>query len=117
MRVQHAGIHTKTFIFTVLGCLDGDQVYTLLRAGQLHYPLQNNEICLKFILAPRLCEKLVGLIKKYELPFSSLKLEITETSYMDNPKQLIDTVKKLKNYGLGLYQCLYCVSNVNDNLK
>ncbi|MEG1914327.1 MAG: EAL domain-containing protein [Acidaminococcaceae bacterium] len=51
------------------------------------------------IYNPSLCDKLVALIKKYKLPPALLELEITETSYTDNQKQLIDVVHRLKSLG------------------
>lgn len=42
------------------------------------------------------------LLKKYNLTPDSLRLEITESAYMDNPSQLINVVKDLKNLGFCL---------------
>ena len=42
------------------------------------------------------------LLKKYSLTPDSLRLEITESAYMDNPSQLINVVKDLKNLGFCL---------------
>lgn len=46
-----------------------------------------------------LCEKLERLVAKYKLPPSALRLEITESAYMDDSKNLIDTVMRLKEIG------------------
>ena len=46
-----------------------------------------------------LCEVFDELTEKYDVPKNLLKLEITESAYMDNPKQLIDVVTKLRNQG------------------
>lgn len=51
------------------------------------------------IYNPNLCQTLKGLIDKYNIPINLLELEITETSYMENPSQLIETVIKLKELG------------------
>ncbi len=51
------------------------------------------------IYNPHLCENLRALIEKYRLPPSFLKLEITESAYMENPQQLISTVKQLRQLG------------------
>lgn len=48
---------------------------------------------------PDLCHKFLGLIKKYDLPCSLLRLEITESAYMEDPKQLIGIVKRLRSMG------------------
>lgn len=44
-------------------------------------------------------EYLNNLVKKYKLPSGILKLEITETAYMENSKQLIDIVNELRKSG------------------
>ena len=46
-----------------------------------------------------ICEVLDELTEKYDVPKNLLKLEITESAYMDNPKQLIEVVTKLRNQG------------------
>lgn len=42
---------------------------------------------------------LTGIIQKYGLPPSRLHLEITESAYTENPKQIIDTVAHLRELG------------------
>ncbi|MFR0839689.1 MAG: EAL domain-containing protein [Neglectibacter timonensis] len=42
---------------------------------------------------------LVHTVKKYGLPPSRLHLEITESAYTENPKQIIDTVNNLREQG------------------
>lgn len=42
---------------------------------------------------------LTGIIQKYNLPPSRLHLEITESAYTENPKQIIDTVAHLRELG------------------
>lgn len=46
-----------------------------------------------------LCNKFIKLIHKYDLEPSLLKLEITESAYMDNPRQLLEIMKKLQGFG------------------
>jgi len=46
-----------------------------------------------------LLEFLQGLIKKYELSTNLLKLEITESAYMENPHQLIAMVRAFRGNG------------------
>lgn len=48
---------------------------------------------------PRLCEILNGLLRKYALPKNMIRLEITESAYMQNPNQLISVVNELKWMG------------------
>lgn len=46
-----------------------------------------------------LCDKLGALIEKYQIPQRLLKLEITESAYMQRPEQLIGVVKELQKRG------------------
>ncbi|NLM01658.1 MAG: EAL domain-containing protein [Treponema sp.] len=48
------------------------------------------------IYNPRLPDILLALVKKYQIPIKYLRLEITESVYVENPKQLIETVKLLQ---------------------
>lgn len=51
------------------------------------------------LFQPDLADELLALLKKYELPTSLLRLEITETAYMDDPDQLIEASDKLRRAG------------------
>lgn len=46
-----------------------------------------------------LLDTLDSIIKKYNIPESLLRLEITESAYMDNPEQLIAMVNRLRARG------------------
>lgn len=46
-----------------------------------------------------LADTLVTIIKKYDLDPSRIHLEITESAYTENPKQIIDTVTVLRELG------------------
>lgn len=46
-----------------------------------------------------LCATLVALTDKYQLPRTMLRLEITESAYMEDPERLIGVVEGLKNAG------------------
>lgn len=48
---------------------------------------------------PQLCQLIVGLTKMHNIEPSLLKLEITETAYTDNPKQLCDVIIQLQEHG------------------
>lgn len=48
---------------------------------------------------PELCENLVKITRRYQLPTSLLKLEVTESAYTDNPEQLIMVIDKLHEAG------------------
>ena len=44
--------------------------------------------------------KILGdLVAKYDIPHKYLRIEITESAYMDNPEKLVDTIRELKNQG------------------
>ena len=51
------------------------------------------------IYDPAVCDTLTGLIEKYGLTPDLLRLEITETAYMENPDQLISVVGRLHKKG------------------
>lgn len=46
-----------------------------------------------------LCEEIRDMVQKYNLPTDLLKIEITETAYSENPRQVQEAVKKLHDYG------------------
>ncbi|MEG1706712.1 MAG: EAL domain-containing protein, partial [Clostridia bacterium] len=47
----------------------------------------------------KLCDDIYNLVKKYKIPPQYLKLEITESAYVQNPKQLIDLIENLREKG------------------
>ncbi len=47
----------------------------------------------------KLLDNINRIIEKYHIPESLLRLEITESAYMDNPDQLISTVNRLRERG------------------
>lgn len=42
---------------------------------------------------------LIRMMRKYDLPCSSMPLEITESAYTENPEQIVDTVGHLRRLG------------------
>lgn len=66
--------------------------------GDLPVPISVN-ISRADVYDPALTEILMGLAREHNLPPSCLRLEITESAYMNDPMQLIDTVKKLRQAG------------------
>lgn len=46
-----------------------------------------------------LCNIFFSLIEQYQLKPHQLKLEITESAYIDEPQHVIDAIKKLREYG------------------
>lgn len=51
------------------------------------------------IYTSNLVERLCSLTKKYGVPNRLLQLELTESAYTDNPKVIIDTIKRLHEQG------------------
>lgn len=52
------------------------------------------------LLKGSIAEKIISLIKKYDLSPDMIRVEITESAYMDNPQQLINEITKLQEYGV-----------------
>lgn len=55
------------------------------------------------LFQPDLVSDLMELVQKYGLTPSMLRLEITETAYMDDPEQLITASEKLRKAGFKLH--------------
>ncbi|MDD4691664.1 EAL domain-containing protein [Eubacterium aggregans] len=51
------------------------------------------------IYNPHLCDYLIALVDGYQLPHTMLKLEITESAYMQNPEHLMTVVQTLRDAG------------------
>ncbi len=54
------------------------------------------------IASLRLVDHFVKLVGKYDLPTELLRIEITESAYMDNPSQMIETVSRLREAGFSV---------------
>ncbi|MCR5431601.1 MAG: EAL domain-containing protein [Lachnospiraceae bacterium] len=54
------------------------------------------------IASLRLVDHFVKLVGKYDLPTDLLRIEITESAYMDNPLQMIETVSRLRDAGFSV---------------
>lgn len=68
--------------------------------GNMHLSLSVSVNISRYdIYDPELCEKLHRLVEKYRVPPAQLKLEITESAYMENPEQLIEVVNGLRGLG------------------
>lgn len=48
---------------------------------------------------PNLCNLIIGLTKKYKIDPAMLKLEITESAYIDNPQKLLEKTSYLQSLG------------------
>lgn len=54
------------------------------------------------IFSVRLSEYFTELVARYRLPASAIRIEITESAYMDNPGQLIEAVERLQMAGFSV---------------
>lgn len=68
------------------------------KQGKPLLPISVNVSRLNFYSSD-LCERIMGLVKKYDLEPDLIKLEITESLYMDNPHQLLDTMRVMQENG------------------
>lgn len=48
---------------------------------------------------PNLCDLIIGLTQKYKVDPGMLKLEITESAYIDNPQELLEKTEYLQSHG------------------
>ena len=96
-----------------------------IRAGLPVVPVSVNVSRLNFY-DNDFCDTIVGLLQKYGLDPSLLRLEITESAYTDNPVQLLSVLKRLHDIGLTIlmddfgsgYSSLNMLKNVTvDILK
>lgn len=46
-----------------------------------------------------LVDRLIGLVEKYEVPRDMLRLELTESAYMDDPIRFMSVINRLHEYG------------------
>ena len=51
------------------------------------------------IYNPKLCDVIIGLVEKYEIPVEYFQLELTESAYTENKELLNDVMKRLQEYG------------------
>ena len=79
-----------------------EEVCKLLRkwldAGKRVFPISVN-ISRVNIYNPQFVSLLIGLVEKYKLSPKLLELELTETTYMDNPDAMVDAITRLQDYG------------------
>ena len=68
------------------------------KAGKPIVPVSVNVSRLD-LYTPNLLEEVLALVKRYQLEPSYLKLEITESAYMDNPNQLIQVICNFRKKG------------------
>ena len=69
-----------------------------LKAGESVVPVSVNLSRIDFY-NPNLYDELIGIVEKYNLSSEYLKVEITESAYMDQPQELLGLISNFKNYG------------------
>lgn len=74
------------------------EIYNIRKLGIDPLPISVN-VSRVDIYNPSLTDMLMDLVKKYDIEPKYLHLEITESAYTENPRQLIDVVQTLKNVG------------------
>lgn len=70
-----------------------------LDEGRKIFPISVN-VSRTDLLKGSVAEKLMSLLKEYKLTTDMIRVEITESAYMDNPQQLITEIHKLRECGL-----------------
>lgn len=73
-------------------------VSSRLKAGQNVVPVSVN-VSRMDLYNQNIAEDILALTRKYDLPPQYLKIEITESAYMDNAQMLLDTVMKFQEKG------------------
>lgn len=74
------------------------QIQKWIREGNEPVPISVN-ISRVDIYDPDLVRYIEALVHKYEIPVNLLRLEITETAYMENSSQLLAVIKELQDKG------------------
>lgn len=67
-------------------------------SGKRPFPVSVN-ISRISLYNPQLVDLLIGLVEKYQIEYTLLQLEITESAYMTNPDLMQDTIHALRNAG------------------
>ena len=77
------------------------QIRTWMDAGINPVPISIN-ISRIDILSMNVVEIIDGLVKKYDIDRKYVKIEITESAYVENDEKIVETVKELKEIGFTL---------------
>jgi diguanylate cyclase (GGDEF)-like protein len=71
---------------------------SLIEQGKNPIPISSNLSRVDFF-NPELSGEIIAIVDRYDLAHSLIRLEITETAYMDNPQQLLQTIAVLQKQG------------------
>lgn len=95
-------IFEKNYVVTKLDKYVWEEACILIRrmmdSGEGVIPLSINVSRVDLLLED-VVKILEELVRKYDIPHKYLRIEITESAYMDNPDKLIDTIRDLKAQG------------------
>ncbi len=95
-------IFEKNYVVTKLDKYVWEEACILIRrmmdSGEGIIPLSINVSRVDLMLED-VVDILKGLVHKYDIPQKYLRVEITESAYMDNPDKLIHTIRELKEEG------------------
>lgn len=95
------GFFEKNYLITKLDKYVWEEACRMIRRmmdeGREVIPLSINVSRTDFLFDD-LCDVLVNLVAKYGINPKSLKIEITESAYIDNPDRIISMMTRLKEY-------------------
>lgn len=77
------------------------QLRMLIDVGRAVYPVSVNQSRL-LLHSPDYVTNVQKILKKYNIPENLIELEITETVFLDDRSNMIETMNNLKNYGVRL---------------
>ncbi|MBO4628903.1 MAG: EAL domain-containing protein [Treponema sp.] len=69
-----------------------------LEAGKKLVPISVN-VSRAHFTSPDLAEHICSIVDEYKVPHEFIELELTESAFFDDKQTLLDTVKKLKEFG------------------
>ena len=95
------GFFEKNYLITKLDKYVWEEACRMIRRmmdeGREVIPLSINVSRTDFLFDD-LCDVLVGLVEKYQIDPKYLKIEITESAYIDNPDKIVAMMTRLKEY-------------------
>lgn len=68
------------------------------KEGRKLFPISVN-ISRAHFERPDLAEHIRDIVKQYDIPYSCIEIELTESAFFDDKNLLIETVKRLREYG------------------
>ena len=78
------------------------EIRSLIDRGYTPVPISLN-ISRVDLYSHDFCSILSGIVKKYDVPASLINIEITESAYTENARQLVESIEKLKSYGFRIH--------------